>query len=270
MTTDNGIYTYERFFPAEPLATFVKFFYYFHGTGDQSERIVPQSLAEITFNLGTGGAKSFIIPPGHQPYFVVPGHLHRVLGICFHPWGLHALFKLPPGQLAETKIPLADALPVAGQEMTDRISNNHSPREMVTHLEDYLVCQIGNMPNGNSGNGYSGGLVIRDALRFIDSHHGMIDLPAFYSRYSQSNRRLQMIFEQSIGMSPKKYSRLKRFHYTLTQLTATTGLTSLALDTGYYDQAHFIHEFKTFAGTHPGGFLQESNQLNAINARSWF
>lgn len=49
------------------------------GTGDQSERILPQSLAEITFNLGAGGAKSFIIPPGHQPYFVVPGHLHRVL-----------------------------------------------------------------------------------------------------------------------------------------------------------------------------------------------
>ena len=121
MTIDNGIYTYERFFPAEPLAAFVKFFYYFHGTGDQSERIVPQSLAEITFNLGTGGPKSFIIPPGHQPYFVVPGHLHRILGICFHPWGLHALFKLPPGQLAETKIPMADALPVAGQEMTDRI-----------------------------------------------------------------------------------------------------------------------------------------------------
>jgi hypothetical protein len=45
-----GIYTYERFFPAEPLAGFVKFFYYFHGTGDQSERILPQSFAEITFN----------------------------------------------------------------------------------------------------------------------------------------------------------------------------------------------------------------------------
>jgi AraC-like DNA-binding protein len=239
MTINNGIYTYERFFPAEPLAAFVKFFYYFLG-------------------------------PGHQPYFVVPGHLHRVLGICFHPWGLHALFKLPPGQLAETKIPLTDALPVAGQEMTDRMLNKNSPREMITHLEEYLAGRIGNIPNGNSGNGYSGGLLIRDALRFIDSHHGLIDLPEFYNRYSQSNRRLQMIFEQSIGLSPKKYSRLKRFHYTLTQLTSTTGLTSLALDTGYYDQAHFIHEFKAFAGTHPGGFLQESNQLNAINARSWF
>ena len=36
------------------------------GTGDQSERILPQSLAEITFNLGAGTAKSFIIPPGLQ------------------------------------------------------------------------------------------------------------------------------------------------------------------------------------------------------------
>ena len=265
MSDHNGIYTYERFFPTEPLAAFVKFFYYFHGTGNQSERILPQSLAEITFNLGTGTAKSFIIPPGHQPYFVTPGYLHRVLGICFHPWGLHALFKLPPGQLAQTKISLGDTLPVAGREMSDRILNQNSPREMVTHLEDYLVSRIGNIPNGHSS-----GLLIRDATNFIDNHHGLIDLPAFYNRYSQSKRRLQMIFEQSIGMSPKKYSRLKRFHHTITQLTATGGLTSLALDTGYYDQAHFIHEFKAFAGTHPGGFLQESNQLNAINARTWF
>jgi hypothetical protein len=190
MTIENRIHTYERFFPAEPLAAFVKFFYYFHGTGDQSERILPQSLAEITFNFGASGVKSFIIPPCHQPYFVAPGHLHWVLGICFHPWGLHALFKLPPGQLAQTKIPLADVLPVASGEMTDRLLNQHSPRDMVTSLEDYLVSRVGNMPNG-----YSGGLLIRDALQFIDSHHGLIDLPKFYNRYSQSNRRLQMIFE---------------------------------------------------------------------------
>lgn len=265
MGDHNGIYTYERFFPGEPLAAFVKFFYYFHGAGDQSERILPQSLAEITFNLGAGGVKSFIIPPGHQPYFVVPGQLHRVLGICFHPWGLHTLFKLPPGQLAQTKIPLTDALPVAGREMTGRMLDKNSPGEMITSLGDYLTGRIGNIPNGHSG-----GLLIRDAANFIDSRHGLIDLPEFYNRYSQSTRRLQMIFDQSIGMSPKKYSRLKRFHHTVTQLTSTTGLTSLALDTGYYDQPHFIHEFKAFAGTHPGGFLQESNQLNAINARNWF
>jgi hypothetical protein len=111
MTSHNRTYTYKRFLPAEPLAAFVKFFYYFHGAGEQSERILPQSLAEITFNVEVDGAKSFIIPSGHQPYFVVPDNLHRILGICFHPWGLHALFKLPPGQLSKTKIPLADALP---------------------------------------------------------------------------------------------------------------------------------------------------------------
>ena len=146
MGDHNGIYTYERFFPAEPLAAFVKFFYYFHGAGDQSERILPQSLAEITFNLGAGGIKSFIIPPGHQPYFVVPGQLHRVLGICFHPWGLHTLFKLPPGQLAQTKISLADTLPVAGREMTDLILSKNSPWEMFTHLEITWSGESGTYP----------------------------------------------------------------------------------------------------------------------------
>jgi AraC-like DNA-binding protein len=71
-------------------------------------------------------------------------------------------------------------------------------------------------------------------------------------------------------MSLKKYTRLKRFHFAVTQLKKETNLTTLALNTGYYDQSHFIHEFSEFAGVSPRAFLKESNKLNAINARGWF
>jgi AraC-like DNA-binding protein len=49
-----------------------------------------------------------------------------------------------------------------------------------------------------------------------------------------------------------------------------SSLTELALNTGYYDQPHFIHEFNSFAGVAPRRFLKESNLLNAINATTWF
>jgi AraC-like DNA-binding protein len=260
MMNHDRVYSYEKILPAASLAAFVKFFYYFHGRGSQLERILPLSLAEITFNLGTNGVKSYIVPPGNQSYIVVPSTLDRIIGICFHPWGLHALLKLPPGQLGGMKNPLADALRIPGAEMTERLLKGNSPREMISKLEAYLVSRIGNDRDQ----------LIRDAISFIDLRHGQVDLTEFYQCYAQSARRLQMIFQQSIGMSPKKYCRLKRFHYAVKKLTAARGLTSLALESGYYDQPHFIHEFRAFSGTHPMNYLKESNQLNAINAESWF
>jgi len=260
MKEGDGLYCYERFFPADPLAAFVKFFYYFHGRSDQSERILPQSLAEITFNLGRDGMESFIVPAGCKPYFVVPSGLDRIIGVCLHPWALHALFNLPPGQLGDAKLPLTNVLRIPCEKMTGCITNATSPREMISNLDAYLTASIGDMQH----------IVIRDAIGFIDRQYGQIKLSQFYQRYSHSSRRLQMLFEESIGLSPKKYSRLKRFHYAVSLLTPAKSLTSLALDAGYYDQAHFVHEFRAFSGTHPRQFLQESNQLNAINARTWF
>jgi AraC-like DNA-binding protein len=254
-----GDYSYERFFPKGPLADFVKMFYYFDGRETQTERILPLSLSEITFSLRGTGMKSFVIPAGSRYYFVSPNALGPIIGICFHPWGLNALLGVAPGLLGETKAQLEDVLQVRSREMTASLSEKGSPRATIARLEQYLsgLIRDGKDP------------VIRDAVRFIDGRRGQVKLQELYGRYSLSGRRLQMLFQDSIGMTAKKYCRLKRFHYSVAELKWDGGLTTAALNAGYYDQAHFIHEFNEFAGTHPGAFLKESNRLNAINAESW-
>ncbi len=288
-------YCYQRFFPRAPLASFVKFFYYFHSPCGAQERILPQSLGEITFNLD--GGENFVSLPGRDPYFVVPGSLDRMVGVCFEPWGLHGPFGLRVGEWGGGKALLQEVMIDGYWEMMARMMEGRTPEEMIGKLEDYLVSRV--VARGNTDIRLG---LVQDAVRFIDGRHGQMELPVFYKRYSQSMRWVQMVFEESIGMSPKKYSRLKRFHYAAARLTAgaggsfsmaaegvrakdlerdarpgahtgaaaSSGLTSVALEAGYYDQPHFIHEFRAFSGTHPREFLRESNQLNAINARSWF
>lgn len=71
-------------------------------------------------------------------------------------------------------------------------------------------------------------------------------------------RRLEQKFQQEIGLSPKFYARNMRMHMAALALREGGGnrLTSLAMELGYYDQAHFIREFKQFTGLSPRAFLR--------------
>lgn len=71
-------------------------------------------------------------------------------------------------------------------------------------------------------------------------------------------RRLEQKFQREIGLSPKFYARNMRMHMAAIALREGGGsrLTSLAMELGYYDQAHFIREFKQFTGLSPRAFLR--------------
>ena len=73
-------------------------------------------------------------------------------------------------------------------------------------------------------------------------------------------RRLERTFETSLGMTPKHLTRLARFLRACQRLrdAPDAQLTGVAYDAGFYDQAHFIHEFRSFAGMTPGEFAADA------------
>jgi AraC-like DNA-binding protein len=253
-------YDYIEYPPGKPLARYIKLFYYFQGYSALPERILPLGTTEISIRLPPEEPIVLLTNPGTRSYFVIPQTLNRIIGICLQPWGLYDLFHVSPGEITNSKFLLRDVLRTTSDELTRQIQNLTTPGEMISALRQYLLCQATATKHD----------MICDAIRFIDQHHGQIDLLNMYDRYPLSRRRLQQLFECTIGMSPKKYSQLKRFHFAVTQLNKNSSLTELALNTGYYDQPHFIHEFNSFAGVAPRRFLKESNLLNAINATTWF
>ncbi len=67
-----------------------------------------------------------------------------------------------------------------------------------------------------------------------------------------SERYIQKLFLDNVGITPKSFSNIHRFNKSLQLIqTADLPLTSIAYDCGYYDQAHFIKEFKKFTGLTP-------------------
>jgi AraC-like DNA-binding protein len=76
-------------------------------------------------------------------------------------------------------------------------------------------------------------------------------------RIGLSSRRLIELFRREVGLTPKVFSRVRRFQHVLetVRLGKRVDWPRVALDCGYYDQAHFIHEFQAFSGLTPSEYV---------------
>ncbi|WP_317162601.1 helix-turn-helix domain-containing protein [Myroides albus] len=77
-----------------------------------------------------------------------------------------------------------------------------------------------------------------------------------------SERTLERLVKQYVGMSPKVYSRIIRFQANLNLLRESSfkSLTELTYESGYFDQSHYIREFKTFTGSTPKQYLLDTQE----------
>lgn len=75
------------------------------------------------------------------------------------------------------------------------------------------------------------------------------------ARLRTSERQLERRFAAVVGLSPRRYASLRRFERALSSASATKRLTQVAIEAGYYDQAHFNRDFRRFVGTSPGAWL---------------
>jgi len=80
------------------------------------------------------------------------------------------------------------------------------------------------------------------------------------ARYGITSRYLQKIFLQYTGLTPKLYAKINRFQKSLVLVgRGDLSLTSIAYQSGYFDQSHFIREFRSFTGITPSGFDGENS-----------
>lgn len=83
---------------------------------------------------------------------------------------------------------------------------------------------------------------------------------------------MELLFQDSLGLSPKEFNNIIRIQAALEELKTNGSLTSLAYQLGFADQAHFTRTFKRFTGLTPKGYRKEtspiSDQFNTINSIS--
>ena len=104
---------------------------------------------------------------------------------------------------------------------------------------------------------------IDHAANFIVEHNGMIQVSDLLKDSYMSRRSFERKFFHKVGLSPKYYARIRRIGYLLSFVAGKrkADWPKLLADCEFYDQAHFIKDFKEFTGRSPQQYLKENTEL---------
>ena len=94
------------------------------------------------------------------------------------------------------------------------------------------------------------------ASQRIYNLNGLVNIKNLANHFSMSPRQFERKFKECIGFSPKSFARIVRFKSLISSYKkGDSTLTKVAYDFGYYDQAHFIQDFKQFSGYNPHAYF---------------
>jgi AraC-like DNA-binding protein len=169
----------------------------------------------------------------------------RSVGVHFKPWGLAPFLPMPAAELCDRPVTVEEVwgrLTIA--ELRDRLATAAGPHEMLTLLEDQLmrlVCETAGL-----------GLV-RHTSSVIAAATGAVAIGDLSVAAGVSSTHLAQRFKEVIGVTPKRFARTYRFAATVLAIdpAGPVDWLELAGRAGYYDQAHFGHEFRAFTGMTP-------------------
>lgn len=184
-----------------------------------------------------------------------------IFGIRFKPFAFARLFPISPEKLTNRTLQLEQLFRLRKEER-GIISQILSPIEFdkKSSLCEQLVLQL-------LKEDLYIDQVFRAQLNYIMDRKGLLEIKELFSEFGVSKVTLRKHFLEKMGLSPKVVSRIWRLnHFLELEKEATQlSLTQLALDSGYYDQAHFIREFKTFFYDSPRRFFKQESQLLRIS-----
>ncbi len=173
----------------------------------------------------------------------------RSVGVHFKPWGLAPFLPMPAAELCDRPVTLEEVWGrPAIAELRDRLATAPGPQEMLTLLEDELmrrVCET-------TGLG-----LVRHTSSVIAAATGAVAIGDLSVGAGVSSTHLARRFKAVIGVTPKRLARTYRFAAAVVAIDPTGPVewVELAGRAGYYDQAHFGHDFRAFTGLTPTQYL---------------
>jgi len=256
--------------PGPALTPFVVTFWTLRGSATHPafDLVLPDGSTELVIHR-TGRFRQWQASgdAAEQPAALVVGVMERAIalaaarrfetiGVRFTPTGLAGLCDAPASTLSDRLTP-AEA--VVGPGLAGVIATVASAESMDEALEQ-LRRGLGRLLA--RGPAPPGRLVA--ALRLIDRTSGAISMDRLASHTGATARWLERQFNATVGLSPKRYARVVRFHRACRAIVSVPGVPAaeLALRFGYYDQAHLGNEFKAFTGWAPRAFV--SGQLGEL------
>lgn len=264
--------TYLEFPPSQHMKAFVKCYFLFESDAQTEfeDTVFPGGHMEIIFNLGdsiwqSACADKFQTTPKIELWGQLTSALkvrtkgrNAMLGIRFQAHAASLILREDVLAFNDKISSLEDVLGNSVKQIHQQLLETSSTRERIELLEEFLIARLTlNKISDNKANRLLN-QIVADSANFSGS------VETLASRYAITPRYLQKLFLRYTGLTPKLYSQIHRFQQSLKHLSDdNTSLTSVAYNCGYFDQSHFIREFKSFTGITPSAYSPDASPLNA-------
>jgi len=211
-----------NFYPADPILT--------RKHGDAGFSVLPETI---------------FVGPQITRVNIAFGPQHRFVSVIFHPGAVYRLWRIPLTELFDRPFDAALIFGAAVREVNERLRETTGALEMKTTVEEFLLKQR---------NTAADLLPIDHAMAALINSGGLLSIDTVAAESCLSIRQFERKCRNMTGMSPKLFSRIVRFSkaYRLKERKPAMRWTDIAHTCGYFDQTHFIKDFKVFAGVAPG------------------
>lgn len=177
--------------------------------------------------------------------------------ITFTPFGFYTLFGIPSGELLNQIAWSEEIFDKSVDAFYEQLCDASNIAGMAAMTDAYLLSRLGRLKWVDKQNS------IAAAVHLINWDRGLINIDRLAQYVNMSARNFERYFYQQVGIPPKLYCCIRRFNHALNVKLRNPGTewTSIAHQTGYYDQMHLIKDFKRFAGEAPSALLRETPLL---------
>jgi AraC-like DNA-binding protein len=251
---------YQVFDPPANLAQYVRFFWALEADVAPGEKFVHRSMAdgcvemvfhyrsafdEITAGEVIQASPLASIQAQSTRYRrFVTGESFGIFGAYLYPFAIPRLFGLPASDFTNFSPDLASVFGKEGSLLDERMCTAPTNEDRIKIVSEFLTAKLNARTRELP--------VIFRSIHTILANKGTLAVESLAAEHNVSKRQFERRFKDLAGLPPKLYSRVVRFQAaTQFKLNGTRDLTEIAYACGYYDQSHFINDFREFSGYTP-------------------
>ena len=183
-----------------------------------------------------------------------------IIIVVFQPYGFNHLLGISANEIREDIIATEDIFGSKDSLLYEKLSGTSYLESKIQILNTFFIEQATKKFLSNQN-------LIHPTLNYILKNKGAITVNHLVKYTGYSERHIERIFNECIGLNPKKFGNIVKLHYFLNLLkykSSQSNITDLCYEAGYSDQSHLIKVFKKYTGITPTQYLNNTNRL-AIN-----
>jgi AraC-like DNA-binding protein len=248
---------FDKHFPTDPLKPYIKYFVVSENALESAYKVFPSSSLVIGFQykgqLSTlkNGTENPLNAAGitgisdSYKIFKNSEHIGTIL-VYFTEIGFTHFVSHPANDLFNLSLSLDDVFDKhAVSEVEEKLVAAAADKQRIKIVEQFLLSQLKDIQTDK---------LIVEAVKLIYQSNGTIRIKELNEKLFISQSPFEKRFRKVVGTTPKKFSSIVRFNKVVSNLSQTKSLTDICYEYNFFDQAHFIKDFKQFTGDTPENF----------------